>query len=153
MMISKPPTTENYTIERVTHIPLYGDVADFVYEIGPALGDLYGFEFSDFDFFKYAEKYLFWVCRRKGKPVGIMLARLQPSIWDEKSKVLWQDSLYCKKSSGKAAWLLLRTFIDFGRREANLVFTCKAKHTNVKETSFVRLGFYKSEELYLLGEI
>lgn len=144
--------TKIYTIERVKEIYPYGDIAAFFYEVGPALGDLYGFEFSDFDFFHYAQQNILWLCRRRGKPVGVMLARLYPSVWDQKSKVLWQDSLYCKKSSGKAAYLLLKQFIDFGRAEANLVFTCKAKHTNVKEKSFERLGFKKTEELFLLGE-
>lgn len=153
MTTSTTLPTKIYTIERITSISPYDDVANFLYEIGPALGDLYGFEFSDFDFYNYAEQNLFWLCRRKGKPVGVMLARLYPSVWDVKSKVLWQDSLYCRKSSGKAAYLLLRTFIDFGRREANLVFTCRAKHTNVKGKSFERLGFSKTEELFLLGEI
>lgn len=152
MQISTPSTTDAYTIERVTEIHPYSDVANFFYEVGPALGDLYNFEFSDFDFYKYASQNLLWLCRRKGKPVGVMLARLYPSVWDVKSKVLMQDSLFCKKSSGKAALLLLQTFIDFGRREANLVFTCRAKHTNVKEKSFERLGFFKTEELFLLGE-
>lgn len=152
MKTSSLSTTKDYTIDLVHLIHPYDDVAEFVYEIGPALGDSYGFEFSDFDFYNYASRNLFWVCRRKGKPVGVLLARFYPSVWDEKSKVLWQDSIFCKKSSGKAAYLLLNEFIDFGRKHANLVFTCKAKHTNVKEKSFQRLGFYKSEELYLLGE-
>lgn len=142
--------TKDYTIERIQHIRPYSDVAEFFYEIGPDIGKAFGFDHDQFDFYSYAERYIFWLCRRKGKPVGAMLARLYPSIWDNSKNVLWQDALYCKKSSGKAAYFLLKTFIDFGRREANLVFTCRVKHTNVKEKSFERLGFKKSEELFLL---
>lgn len=146
-------TTEGYTIERVTEIKTYSDVAEFAYEIGPSLGDLYDFEFSDFDFHHYARSHLLWICRRNSKPVGMMMARLYPSIWDVKTLVLFQDSLFCKKSSGKAAYLLLKTFIDFGRDNANLVFTCRAKHTNVKVKSLERLGFTKTEELFLLEKM
>jgi hypothetical protein len=125
-------------------------VEAFIYENGDSLADSYNFEFRDFDFHSYARNHLFWVCRRRGAPVGVLLARIYPSIWGSKTKVLWQDSLYCKKSSGKAAYLLLKNFMDFGRKEANLVFTCRAKHTNIKVKSLERLGFKKSEELFLL---
>lgn len=144
--------TSSYSVERVHLIHPYDDMAEFFYEVGPAMGDLFNFDSDHFDFFKYAEKYLMWACRRKGKVVGVMLARIYTSIWDPTSLVLWQDSLYCKKSSGKAAYLLLQEFIAFGRMKANLVFTCKTIHTNVKEKSFERLGFKKSEELFLLGD-
>lgn len=139
-----------YSVERVKEIEPYGDVADFFYEHGPNLGDLYGFDFEMFNFYTYARMNLLWVCRRRGDPVGALLARIYKSVWDPTSLVLFQDAVYCKKSSGKAAHLLLTKFIAFGRMEANLVFTCRAIHTNVKEKSFERLGFKKSEELFLL---
>lgn len=146
------PSSRVYTIELVKEIEPYGDVAQFFYDEGPDLANAYGFDFNQFDFFSYAARHKMWICRMDGKPVGVMLARIYPSVWDNSQMVLWQDSLFCKKSSGLAFALLLETFIDFGRAHANLVFTCKAKHTNLKERSFNRLGFYKSEELFRLGD-
>lgn len=143
--------TKIYTIERVRVIEPYGDIADFFYTLAEKL-DLYDLDFKNFDFHRYAETNMVWVCRRKNKPVGVLFARLYPCVWDYKNLTLYQDGLFCSKSSGKAAYLLLKEFIDFGRREANLVFTCRTKYTNVKEKSFERLGFIKSEELFLLGE-
>lgn len=141
----------DYTISRVTDVPYYSDVADFFHGLQKEL-DLYDLDFNNFDFRKYAEENFVLICRRKGKLVGCLFARLYPCIWDHKNKTLYQDGLFCLKSSGKAAYLLLNEFIDFGRKEANLVFTCRTKYTNVKDESFKRLGFKKVEELYLLGE-
>jgi hypothetical protein len=151
MTILKSPTTKNYTIERVQEVIPYSDVADFFYNLAKEL-DLYDLDFTNFDFERYAINNFVLVCRRKGVLVGCLFARLYPAMWDPSNKTLYQDGLFCRKSSGKAAYLLLKEFIDFGRREANLVFTCRTKYTNVKEKSFQRLGFKKVEELYLLGE-
>jgi hypothetical protein len=151
MPISKTSTTKLYTIERITDISPYSDVADFFYNLAKEL-DLYDLDFTNFDFHAYAREHFVLVCRKKGKLVGCLFARLYPCVWDPKNKTLYQDGLFCRKSSGKAAYLLLKKFIDFGRREANLVFTCRTKFTNVKEKSFERLGFKKTEELFLLGE-
>lgn len=137
-----------YTIERVTKLPPYGELADFYYSVVPDLCELLRVDMRGFDVFSYCESNLVWVCRRNGKLVGVMFARLYPYIWDTSKIVLFQDGLFCIKSSGKAAFLLLETFIDFGRSQANLIFTCRTKHTNVKEKSLERLGFEKSEELY-----
>lgn len=147
-MVSSP----FYTITREREIDPYGDIAQFIYDDGTDIGHMFGFDFENFDFFTYARKNIVWVCRKAKVPVGIMMARLYPSVWDETRKVLYQDLLYCRKSSGKAAYLLLEKFIDFGRAEVNYVFTCRSIHTNLKEKSFERLGFKKLEELYLLGE-
>jgi hypothetical protein len=152
MKTSKISTTKDYTIERVTEIHPYSDIAEFFYKLAAEL-DLYNLDFKNFDFYRYASENQVWVCRRKLKPVGVLFARLYPCVWDYKNLTLYQDGLFVAKSSGKAAYLLLSEFIDFGRKEANLVFTCRTKYTNVKEKSFERLGFKKAEELYLLGDV
>lgn len=141
-----------YTIERVREIKPYDDVHDFCATEGPHVENMFHikYEFAYFDFFSYARNHLVWVCRKKKKPVGILLARLYPSIFDPTVMILMQDLLYCKKSSGRAAHLLLSEFIDFGRVNANLVFTMITKSTNVKGRSLERLGFMKTEELYRL---
>lgn len=140
-----------YTIERVKEVGYYNDVADFFYTLAKEL-DLYDLDFTNFDFRRYCSENYVLICRQRGMVVGCLFARLHPCVWDPKNITLYQDGLFCRKSSGKAAYLLLKEFIDFGRKEANLVFTCRTKYTNVKEKSFERLGFKKTEELYLLGE-
>lgn len=141
--------TADYTIEKITEIKAYSDVAEFFYTWTKAQ-TLYDLDFTNFDFHTYARENCIWMCRKKGVLVGVLLARLFPCGWDPTNKTLYQDGLFCLKSSGKASYLLLKEFIDFGRKEANLVFTCRTKYTNVKEKSLERLGFYKTEELFLL---
>ena len=145
------PTSRLYTIERVREIAPYGKIAEFFYQEAPNVEKIFDhrFAWAEFDISSYALHHCVWVCLRAGIPVGIMMAQLFPSIWDGK-KVLMQNLLYCKKSSGRAAYLLMKEFIDFGRAEASLVFTMTTKNTNVKEKSLQRLGFKKVEEHFLL---
>ena len=110
--------------------------------------DIYFFDYKNFDYLEYARKGLFLVCRRDGVPVGVMLARLFASAFDSNSAILFQDLLYVKPESGRAASLLLKTFIDFGKANANHIFTAKALKTNIKGRSFEKLGFKKVEELF-----
>lgn len=141
--------TQNYTIERVREIDpqlcrfLIGQM-DEAQKLFPL------FDVSNFDFYNYAAKNLMLVCRRRGEPVGVVLAQLYGSVFDPKTKVLFQDLLLVKKSSGKAAYLLMQEFIAFGRAHSNLVFTMTLKHTNIKGRTLERLGFEKAEELYRL---
>lgn len=108
----------------------------------------YKFNFKNFDFISYARGGYFLVCRRDGKPVGVMLARLYGSIFDTETKILMQDLLYVKEPATRAAYNLLLEFIDFGRTNANLIFTVKSQHTNIKARSLEKLGFTKCDELW-----
>lgn len=107
-------------------------------------------DFTNFNIWDYIRNNHVWVVRRQGEPVGVMFAQLYGSVFDPKSKILFQDGLYCKKSSGRAAYLLMREFIDFGRANAKIIFTCRGKLTNVKARTLERLGFEKTEEIFRL---
>ena len=144
----------DYVVKRVTEPNIYGLVYQFYLEEWENVCKIFGHEFDRerFDFVRYALDNLLLVCFYRSYPIGILMARLYPSVWDSGKKVLFQDLLYCKKSKTRAPHLLLREFIDFGRANANLVFTCRTPYTNIKEHSLEKLGFKKTEELYLLGK-
>jgi hypothetical protein len=61
-----------------------------------------------------------------------------------------QDVLFTKKSSGRATHILMNAFIDFGKANANHLFTMVAEQTNIKARSLDRLGFKQVETLYRL---
>ncbi len=150
MTTSKPSTT-NYTIERVTSVDqVDGALASFIVEEAKYANLTFDnkFNYEHFRALAYAERNLFLVCRRKGEPVGFVLGRLYRSIFDPDCRILFQDSLYAKPGSGRAAWLLLKAFVDFGKANADHIFTVKTKFTNIKGRSLEKFGFTKAEELY-----
>lgn len=114
------------------------------------MGAIFKIDHRNFDFFRYAQNHVVLVCFQGDRPVGLVMAQLFGSVFDPKTKVLFQDVLWVEKSSGRAAHLLMREFIAFGRANAKLVFTCRAKQTNVKERTLKRLGFEKVEEIFRL---
>lgn len=89
------------------------------------------------------------LCRRDGKPVGVMLSRLYDSILDPNVRILMQDLLY-GKSGTRASKYLLADFIDFGKANANHVISMIGERTNIKGRSLENLGFKKLETLYRL---
>lgn len=151
MMTSKS-STSIYTTKRVTDWGLAWDGAlcQFLREEAPKLTVMFGFNWQEFSPVEYAKENIFWVCRRREEPVGILLARLSGSIFEPSRKILFQDLLYVKEGGGRAAWHLLREFIDFGVANADHVFTMTTPNSNLKGSSLEKLGFKKSEELYEL---
>lgn len=142
---------KRYTIEKLKFSSGYGKAFEFFAEEAPNVEKIFEhrFDWMAFNFGSYVLDGHVWLCCRDGVPLGIMMARTFPSLWDGQT-ILKQDLLYCKKSSTRAPYLLMKEFVDFGRANASLIFTMTTKHTNVKEQSLQRLGFHKSEELYLL---
>jgi len=103
-----------------------------------------------FDFLDYARSHYMNVCFKDSRPVGIMMGRLIASIFDQQTAILFQDLLYVSEPCRGAAHLLLAEFIDFGKSNANHVFTTLGQKTNIKGRSLEKFGFKKVEETYLL---
>lgn len=142
----------DYTVDRVLHVGHDTQLKIWILKNAPIVMRTFGnvYDCSHFNFDEYARQNCLWFCWRNGKPVGIMMAQFYANTFDRDVKILYQDLLYCEKSSGRAAYLLMDKFIAFGRANANLVFTMTTKHTNVKGRTLERLGFEKTEELYRL---
>jgi hypothetical protein len=145
------PTISGYTIKKLND----ADDVDkslllFLETEAEKIANLYDnkFNWRHFDLLTYMRENLVIVCFKDDRPVGVLLARLLGSIFDPTVRILFQDLLYSKEQCGRAAYLLLMEFIDFGSKHANHIITCKALNTNIKGKSLERLGFVKLEELY-----
>ena len=140
-----------YTIERIERIEdIDTELAHFFLSSADEIAEMYGGKFSSkkFDYLHYARNGIFWVCRRNGVPLGIMLARLYESIFDPNVKILSQDLLWVKGGTFRIAHLLLAEFIDFGRANANHILTQTHSETNIKPRSLERMGFERVEDVY-----
>ncbi len=106
------------------------------------------FDWTQMEIVDYAGNGLILVCRRDGVLVAAVLARLLRSVFDRSKVILYQDLLYAGPDAGRAAHLLMRTLIDFGKTSAHHLITCVGEKTNIKGRSLERLGFKKLETLY-----
>jgi hypothetical protein len=102
---------------------------------------------TNFRLYKYAEAHRVTCCYYNGEPVGALLARLSPSVFDGVTMILYQDILYARPAS-RASKLLLEDFIDFGKRRAKYIVTMVGQQTRIKGKNLEKLGFEKIEEIY-----
>lgn len=139
-----------YTTHKATDVS--GELASFYIDEAENVSKLFGdkFNFKNFQFISYVRKNLVWVCKKDDRIVGLMMARLYGSIFDPETKILFQDLLYVKAGAPKAAYLLLKCFLDFGKSNADHIFTSTTDKTNIKGQSLERLGFKKIQEQYRL---
>lgn len=145
--------TGNYTITEITNdTEPTAEVVDLIVYVMRRSGELYDWAFDSYNF--KMSTYLarqgghMFLARRDGKPVGLLLARLLPSVFDHQTRILYQDLLHVKPGNPRAAYFLMQYLIDFGRRNANHVITMIAAETNLKPRSLEKLGFTKLETLY-----
>lgn len=139
------------TIRRIRTIDdIDGETAEFIFAWGLVLAEKFGNKLNpaNFNFLDYARDNLVWFAYRGERPVGAMLARLYASIFDPNVRILFQDSLSVMPGNPKATHLLMQHFIDFGRTNANHIFTATTENTNIKGASLEKLGFKKLEVLY-----
>lgn len=140
-----------YTIKRIRTIDdIDGETAEFIFAWGLVLAKKFENKFDpgNFDFMSYARNNLVWFAYRKEQPVGMMYARLYASVFDPNVRILFQDSLSVMPGNPKATHLLMQHFIDFGKLNANHIFTATTENTNIKGASLEKLGFKKLEVLY-----
>lgn len=144
-----------YTTSRLTPWTVTDDVEEFAREAAVLLEERYNgrFKAGNFDLREYVGRNLVLVCRRDGEVVGILLAQQFRSVFDNHTQILMQDLLYAKPGAIWAARLLLDQFVDFGKRNANHVFTMTTPQANIKGKSLERMGFRKIEEIYALEHV
>lgn len=142
-------TMTTYTVKRLTLEDLDETMMRFIARSATKVNRDYGgpFNFKHFDLSNYIEKGRFMVCWKKGRPVGAMLYHMVSSLFDPTLRILRQDLLYCPYG-GRAAYLLMQEFIDFGRSNADHIITMIGARTNIKRQSLEKLGFTRVEELY-----
>lgn len=107
------------------------------------------FHWTNFYLEHYVRHHRVVVCYRNWVPVGVMLSRLFPSIFDRNKVILYQDLLFAEKGT-RAAKLLFEDFVDYGKSNANHIITMIAEKTNISPRSLEKRGFKKLETQYRL---
>ena len=127
------------------------DLLSFLLKVGACLSFDYDrfHGWTNFNVEDYAKKHRLMICYRDQKPVGICMSKIISNTFDSGVKILYQDLLYSEPGS-RAAYLLMRDFIDFGKSNAKYIVTMIAAHTNIKKRSLERLGFKALEEQYII---
>ncbi len=146
-------TSKTYTIKQLHSVDeIDGKLASFIMEAEIDLQIMTGkkFKFSQFNFGLYFRHAFFWVCYRGSEPVGFSAARRYKSVFDDETRILMQDVLYAIPGGGRAAWLLMQTFVAFGRENADHVITAIHAKTNIKPKSLKKLGFREMETHFRL---
>lgn len=144
-------TTMTYTTKRMT-IESFTEVEQlFLIEASCKLNKAYGnkYNWTDFKIHEFIKTQYLNICYRDQIPVGLMAASLFRSFFDPECIILKQNLLYSKPGSRAAYWLM-KDFIDFGKANANHVITMIGSESNIKPSSLEKLGFEKLEELYRL---
>jgi len=118
---------------------MYKAIDDYEFPIDP----------EKFDFKKFADSKRLTICFRDSVPVGLMMVALLSSFWDDDLIVLKQISLWAVPKT-RAANLLFKDFIDFGKLHADHIHTNIGVKTNISSRTLERIGFRHIETLYRL---
>jgi hypothetical protein len=147
-MTTSKQSTQIYTIERVTFETLKSEF-EFCKSVAESVAKTFDgkFDWRNFNVVRYVDSQRVMMCRRNGVPVGVMLASRYVSVFDSKKVILRQDLLWAKPGT-RAAWYLLRDFVDFGKANADHLITMIGDKTNIKRQTIEKLGFKKIEEIY-----
>ena len=141
-----------YTIKKLSSKDLDDpEISLFLVRVGKTANEIYGdkFQWNSFYINHYIYHHRVVVCFRDWIPVGVMLSRLFPSIFDRNKVILYQDLLFAEKGT-RAAKLLFDDFLDFGKSNANHIITMIAEKTNISDRSLRKKGFKKLETQYRL---
>lgn len=138
-----------YKVERITEFDLTSDIANFIFDCAAELAPKHGnrHKWENFKLTRFVSKHLLWVCYRDDKPVGFLMASLAENFFDNDIIMLRQHLLYALPKT-RAAWWLLKEFIDFGKNNANDIIVAIGIETNIKPQSLEKLGFTIIEEIY-----
>lgn len=138
-----------YTIKELRHSRDAGPYMAFFVEVARSASKMYGdlYDWNNFDLDRYLWSGRIVICERDGKPVGVMLSRILSSLFDHNVKILKQDLLYAQPGT-RAAHVLMKDFIDFGKLHANHIVTMIGEKTNIKGKTLEKIGFKKLEQYY-----
>lgn len=138
-----------YTVKTIRVEDVNERLKEFFTNSSSALHKLHShfpFKFGSEEITHYINRHRMTICYQGFKPVGLLMSRLFPSIWNPIVKILYQDLLYSETKRG--TYCLLKDFIDFGRRNANSIVTTIGVKTDLNRRSLEKLGFSKTEESY-----
>lgn len=101
-----------------------------------------------FELKKHLLNHLCFTCRRNGKLVGFILAMKGPSAFSNQTLILISDVLYAVPGT-MAAYHLVHSFLDFGKRYADHVIIALNVTSNIKPKNLEKLGLKETEKLFI----
>ncbi len=141
---------DNYSVKQINVEDMRDpELFQFVRTGAEVLGVVYDntFNYENFPIMSYIKSHRFVVCFRGLKPVGFMLSRFFPSLFDPTVKILFQDSLFALPGTRAAKYLMME-FVDFGKSNADHIVSMIGLKTNIKRQTLEKLGFKELETLY-----
>lgn len=137
-----------YSVKRIQMVDMTDEIICMISSAAHEMNETYDnrWDYTNFNLCNFIENHLLLMCFRGEEPVGFIAASIYFSFFDVSKTLLRQDLLYSKYP--KATYMLLKSFIDFGKANANHIITGIGEHTNLKPASLERLGFTKLESLY-----
>lgn len=113
-------------------------------------GDFNHYDFCNADIGVIVANYRFMLCYCDDKLVGLSISSLGEALFDVNVKILSQKVIVARKGFPRAAYLLYRDFIDFGKTKADHILTMIGENTNVNPKTLEKIGFKKIETYYRL---
>lgn len=140
-----------YIIKKASRANITLEDREFIMIAAEEMNTLYksNYDWSLINFVKFLDEDLLLICYRDKEPVGFLAASFYASFFDPTVKILQQNLLYARPGT-RAAYLLLKEFVDFGKVNAKHTISMIAENTNIKPSSLEKLGFKKLETLYRL---
>ena len=143
----------NYCVKVAKSGDLTPSVMRMIYDMGVSFygsnpHPLFG-KWKYFPFKKVADRkdFLILLCYRDEEPVGFLIASRGCAFWNDELRVLRQETLQARPGT-RAAYHLMKHFIDIGKASADHVITMIGQRTNIKPSSLKKLGFSELEILY-----
>lgn len=143
--------TGKYKVVKLKSSDFNQELLEWFYLSGEYVNEIYerGYDFSKFNMLEFADAHCIWLCLRGGEPVGFMMATYGRNFFDPSVTTLNQRLLYSVPNT-RAALLLLKEYIDFGKHNVDHTHSTIGLLTNVKPSSLEKLGFRIVESLYRL---
>lgn len=142
--------TSTYTTRRLSIYDFDEEMHKFLRDAVLHISKLRGHDFPGVESLSFtriiSDDYLF-VCFKDAKPIGYLWGSLKTSIFTNDILILRQESFYARPGT-RAAYYLMKHFLDFGKLHADHVLTAITPYTNIKPFTLEKLGFSKLETLY-----
>lgn len=138
-----------YEVKKMSSKDFDEDLLNWFFNCGDAVNIAYekGYNFRSFDLATFSDHQHIWLCLKDSKPVGFLIATITRNFFDHGKTHLIQNLLFAIPNT-RAAYLLFKEFIDFGKVNVNYIDCAIGRYTNVKPETLFKMGFTEVETLY-----
>lgn len=141
--------TDDYKVIKLKSSDIDDNLLAWFYACNEDLKMLYDLDYdvACVDYRYHADVNHLWICIRNNFAVGFLFATNGHSFFNPSNKSLTQRILYAVPKT-RAANLLLKEYIDFGKSSGKSIYTVLGLATNIKSKTLEKMGFKYVESLY-----